>query len=205
VQVSIPPGDREYVDTYTKSVDIKQLNTLSPLSFLFVGLDSLADTVLVSSGRFVRSISDSGLRKIERNIAAIQQALRNMLSGGSRIVLSNCRRYWQLYNIGPQVGRRKDTGTTASVCIILPTADFASPQALINLIQERGPEYTFDEYNHMLTLQCKIDVRAETRATNRLSLLPGQQQNGMTSGQKTFDSDRTAYNDALIELHSFFM
>ena len=56
----------------------------------------------------------------------------------------------------------------------------------------------------MLTLQCKIDVRADTRASNRLSLLPGQQ-NGMTSGQKTFDSDRTAYNDALIELHSFFM
>lgn len=124
VQVSIPPGDREYVDTYTKSVDIKQLNTLSPLSFLFVGLDSLADTVLVSSGRFVRSISDSGLRKIERNIAAIQQALRNMLSGGSRIVLSNCRRYWQLYKIGPQVGHRKVAGT-APVCIILSTTDFA--------------------------------------------------------------------------------
>lgn len=124
MQVSIPPGDREYVDTYTKSVDIKQLNTLSPHSFLFVGLDSLADTVLVSSGRFVRSISDSGLRKIERNIAAIQQALRNMLSGGSRIVLSNCRRYWQLYKIGPQVGHRKVAGT-APVCIILSTTDFA--------------------------------------------------------------------------------
>lgn len=105
-----------------------------------------------------------------------------MLSGGSRIVLSSCRRYWQLYDIGPQT--------------------------LISEIQEKGPAFTFDEYNHMLTLQCKIDVRADTRANNRLSLLPGQlpgQQNGMTSGQKTFDSDRTAYNDALIELHSFFM
>jgi len=88
--------------------------------------------------------------------------------------------------------------------LVLTVDLFLSSQALINLIQERGPQFTFDEYNHMLTLQCKIDVRADTRASNRLSLLPGQQ-NGMTSGQKTFDSDRTAYNDALIELHSFFM
>lgn len=70
---------------------------------MFVGLDVLADTALVSSGRFVRAISDSGIKKIDRNIAAVQQALRNMLSAGSRIVLSSCRRYWKLYAIGPQV------------------------------------------------------------------------------------------------------
>lgn len=73
-------------------------------------------------------------------------------------------------------------------------------QALIGKIHAEGPEFNFEEYDHMLTLQCNIDTLADSRAEKRQSRL-----SGIAGQQPKFDADRTAYNDALIELHSFFM
>lgn len=76
------------------------------LRSILVGLDSLVDDVFVSSGRFVRSITSQGVGKLERNIAAAQQALRNVLPQGPKIVLEKSRRYWALFEQGPQVSRK---------------------------------------------------------------------------------------------------
>jgi hypothetical protein len=71
--------------------------------FIYIGLDKLTDRQLIASGRLVRGITSSGISKIQRNIGAIQQALRNMLPGGSAIVLNRSVQYWHMYEMGPQV------------------------------------------------------------------------------------------------------
>jgi exocyst complex component 4 len=74
--------------------------------FLFCGLGSLADQIMVSTGRHVRFATQFGVYKIQRNILAIQQTLRNITDGAEDAILSRAQRYWQLYEIGPKVSSR---------------------------------------------------------------------------------------------------
>lgn len=74
--------------------------------FLFCGLGSLADQIMVSTGRHVRFATQFGVYKIQRNILAIQQTLCNITDGAEDAILSRAQRYWQLYEIGPKVSSR---------------------------------------------------------------------------------------------------
>lgn len=70
---------------------------------------------------------------------------------------------------------------------------------MLEELQNRKPEFSFDEYNHMLNLQCKVDPKASQRLSTATS------QNNATGGVSThasIDADRTLYNDFLIDLHS---
>ncbi|KAJ9101966.1 hypothetical protein QFC20_005115 [Naganishia adeliensis] len=141
--------------------------------FLFCGLGSLADQIMVSTGRYVRFATQFGVYKIQRNILAIQQTLRNITDGAEDAILSRAQRYWQLYEIGPK--------------------------AMLEELQNKKPEFSFDEYNHMLNLQCKVDPKASQRMTLHSSQANA---NGSSSIPTAIDPDRTLYNDFLIDLHS---
>jgi exocyst complex component 4 len=70
---------------------------------------------------------------------------------------------------------------------------------MLEELQNRKPEFSFDEYNHMLNLQCKVDPKASQRLSTAAS------QNNATGGvsaHASIDADRTLYNDYLIDLHS---
>lgn len=70
---------------------------------MFCGLGALTDQVMVSSARFVRFATQFGVHKIERNILAIQQTLRNITDGAEDTNMDRAKRYWALYGIGPKV------------------------------------------------------------------------------------------------------
>lgn len=61
---------------------------------------------MVLTGRYVRFATQFGVYKIQRNILAIQQTLRNITDGAEDAILSRAQRYWQLYEIGPKVSSR---------------------------------------------------------------------------------------------------
>lgn len=75
--------------------------------FLFCGLGSLADQIMVSTGRYVRFATQFGVYKIHRNILAIQQTLRNITDGAEDAILDRAQRYWHLYELGPKVSVRR--------------------------------------------------------------------------------------------------
>jgi exocyst complex component 4 len=145
---------------------------------------------MVSTGRYVRFATRFGVYKIQRNILAIQQTLCNITEGADDSILSKAQRYWQLYDLGPKV--RKYLG------VIFCTDHLWSIQAMLEELQNQKPEFSFDEYNHMLNLQCKVDPKASQRFSS------GSQNNatGNVSTQPSIDADRTLYNDFLIDLHS---
>ncbi len=80
-------------------------------------------------------------------------------------------------------------------------------QAMLEQIHQHKAAYTFDEYNHMLNLQCKVDPRASLRLSG--INFGGANGNGgmmnmgrVRAGEGAVDSDRTVYNEYLIDLHS---
>jgi len=69
---------------------------------------------------------------------------------------------------------------------------------MLEELQTRKPEFSFDEYNHMLNLQCKIDPKASNRFSGSFQM----DSSGLSSSRSAVDADRTLYNDFLIDLHS---
>lgn len=72
--------------------------------FLFQGLGMLMDTMLVVAARKVKSINAAGVQKIRRNILALQQSLRSVLSDPAEADFARSTTYWDLYATGPKVG-----------------------------------------------------------------------------------------------------
>ena len=66
--------------------------------------------LLVTCGRSVRYATSHGVRKIERNMLAVQQALRNVVDRPEEADLGKAREYWSLFARGPKVRRTKTTG-----------------------------------------------------------------------------------------------
>jgi hypothetical protein len=85
-------------------------------SFLFCGLGSLADQIMVSTGRYVRFATQFGVYKIQRNILAIQQTLCNITEGADDSILSKAQRYWQLYDLGPKVSQNPTSSSVLTSC-----------------------------------------------------------------------------------------
>lgn len=73
---------------------------------------------------------------------------------------------------------------------------------MLEELQNKKPEFSFDEYNHMLNLQCKVDPKASQRMSMHSSQAGA---NGSSSIPTAIDPDRTLYNDYLIDLHSLAM
>lgn len=72
-------------------------------SFVFRGLGSLTDHVFIHSARSIKVVNPAGVRKIRRDILALQQALRTVGSSPDEGVLARSVAYWDLYDLGPKV------------------------------------------------------------------------------------------------------
>ncbi|KAJ4485935.1 Sec8 exocyst complex component-specific domain-containing protein [Lentinula aciculospora] len=112
--------------------------------FIFSGLGQLMEHALINGARYLRRPNVFGIRKILRNILALQQSVKT-LSVNSNENFDRAKRYFSLF--------------------------FLSPTA--NGIKQHQ-EYSFDDYQTMLALQCGVDPNPSdprqsmaTQATNR--------------------------------------
>ncbi|EIW86882.1 exocyst complex component sec8 [Coniophora puteana RWD-64-598 SS2] len=97
--------------------------------FAFLGLEDLMEHLLISNARFVRTANSYGVKKILRNILALQQSVK-MIRGHSEAEFDRAKGYYQLF--------------------------FLSPQDMLDSIRQKQM-HTFDEYKIMLNLQCGVD------------------------------------------------
>ncbi|OCF43069.1 exocyst complex component 4 [Kwoniella heveanensis CBS 569] len=100
-------------------------------SFIFRGLGQLVDQIFISSSKNIKMVNPAGVRKIKRNILALQQTLRGIKVASFEGGLERAVEYWNLYEKGP-----KD---------------------MLEDLKAGKPHFSFEDYNTMLNLQCKAE------------------------------------------------
>ncbi|KAJ7596856.1 exocyst complex component sec8 [Mycena floridula] len=107
-------------------------SSLSPPAkdFIFVGLGNLMEHILISSARHLRLPTVFGIKKISRNILALQQSIKTITDERSNSEFELAKKYYALF--------------------------FKTPQEMLDGIREHQT-FSFDEYQTMLTLQCGVD------------------------------------------------
>ncbi|KAK7468709.1 exocyst subunit [Stygiomarasmius scandens] len=113
-------------------------------NFVFAGLSGLMEHILISSARCLQHPNKFGIRKIMRNILALQQCVKTIASSKQSKDFERAKRYFSLF--------------------------FLSPQEMLEGIQKEQA-FSFDEYQTMLALQCGVDPNSSdprtSQATNR--------------------------------------
>ncbi|EGO02554.1 hypothetical protein SERLA73DRAFT_165642 [Serpula lacrymans var. lacrymans S7.3] len=105
--------------------------------FIFVGLGPLMEHLLISNARYIRFANKFGIKKIIRNILALQQSLKTVANGQQHTEFERAKAYYSLF--------------------------FLPPQDMLNGIRQKK-KFNFDEYKAILNLQCGVD-QGEDEAT----------------------------------------
>jgi exocyst complex component 4 len=83
-------------------VSLPALTAAYSCSFVLRGLGQLADHTFIQAARNIKVVNVAGVKKIKRDVLALQQSLRGMFSGDEG-VLSRSAAYWDMYDRGPKV------------------------------------------------------------------------------------------------------
>ncbi|EED77762.1 predicted protein [Postia placenta Mad-698-R] len=98
--------------------------------FIFEGLGHLLERLLVSNARYIRAANAFGMKKMMRNMLALQQNIKTITNDGHDAQFERAKRYYSLFSL--------------------------SPQNMLDSIRQKQ-EFSFDEYKAMLDLQCGVD------------------------------------------------
>ncbi|KAL6310091.1 Sec8 exocyst complex component-specific domain-containing protein [Sparassis latifolia] len=98
--------------------------------FVFEGLGQLLEHLLISNARYIRSANAFGIKKMMRNILALQQNIKTITEDSYDGEFERAKRYYSLFML--------------------------SPQDMLDSVRQKQ-EYSFDEYKTMLDLQCGVD------------------------------------------------
>ncbi|KAG5635065.1 hypothetical protein H0H81_012546 [Sphagnurus paluster] len=98
--------------------------------FVFAGLGHLMEHLLISNARHLRLPTSFGIKKIMRNILALQQSIKALTHNQPNIEFEKAKQYYSLF--------------------------FLSPQDMLDGIRKRQA-FSFDEYQTMLNLQCGVN------------------------------------------------
>ncbi|KAF5352783.1 hypothetical protein D9756_006065 [Leucocoprinus leucothites] len=106
---SLPPKERHYV---------------------FTGLGHLMEQMLISNARFLRLPNDYGIKKMMRNMLALQQSIKTLTNDEQNTEFERAKQYYSLY--------------------------YLAPQDMLDKIREKQT-FTFEEYKTMLSFQCGVN------------------------------------------------
>lgn len=135
-QLDHEPGepDPHVIDLNSDLAACEDCTTLSlperEKRFIFEGLGTLMEHLLISNARHVRFANDLGIKKIFRNILALQQNLKTLSDLPEDAEFGRARRYWELFLL--------------------------TPQQLLEGVKKK-PQFSFDDYKSMLYLRCGVD------------------------------------------------
>lgn len=113
--------------------------------FIFVGLGSLIDQLLITNARLLRLPTAFGIKKINRTMLALQQCIRSITDDQECSEFRQAKEYYSLF--------------------------FITPQEMLDGIRKKQA-FSFEEYQTMLNLQCGVDQtrtgdERTSRATDR--------------------------------------
>ncbi|KAK0506252.1 exocyst complex component sec8 [Armillaria luteobubalina] len=110
--------------------------------FIFVGLGYLMEHILIANARYLGVPTSFGIKKIIRNMLALQQSVK-AITNDQNSEFEKAKRYYTLF--------------------------FISPQAMLDGIRQKQL-FTFDEYLTMLRLQCGVDqTEGDPRASKAIN------------------------------------
>lgn len=98
--------------------------------FVFAGLGQLIEQLLIQNARYLRLVTKHGIKKIMRNMLALQQGIKVITQGQQSTQFDRAKRYYSLFHL--------------------------SPRELLETIRQKQ-EFSFEEYRTMLSLQCNVD------------------------------------------------
>ncbi|THH09197.1 hypothetical protein EW145_g2188 [Phellinidium pouzarii] len=121
-------------------------------TFVFEGLDTLMEELLISSARFIRYANFHGVKKILRNVIALRQNVKTLSSWSAETEFDRAREFYGLFSLGPQVY------LSFYILHLLtdPERKHAFIKALLDSIR-KTKKFRFEEYQAMLNLQCGVD------------------------------------------------
>jgi exocyst complex component 4 len=71
--------------------------------FVFEGLGTLMEHLLISNSRHIRFANAVGIQKIMRNMLAMQQNLKTITDASQDADFERARAYWNLFSLQPAV------------------------------------------------------------------------------------------------------
>ncbi len=72
-------------------------------SYVFTGLGHLMEQVLISNARLLRLPNDYGIKKMMRNMLALQQSIKTLTNDQQNTEFERAKQYYSLYYLTPQV------------------------------------------------------------------------------------------------------
>lgn len=126
--------DSHIVDLNSELVQCDEFTSASlPMNerqFVFAGLGHLMEHTLISNAHHLKLPNAFGIRKIIRNMLALQQSIKTLTNDQQHTEFERARRYYELF--------------------------FLTPQEMLDGIRQRQ-SFSFDEYQTMLNFQCGVD------------------------------------------------
>ncbi|CAG8500956.1 8518_t:CDS:10 [Ambispora leptoticha] len=116
--------------------------------FVFEGIDSLMEHVLISNATYIKSLNFSGVTKMKRNILALQQNLRNIVDTPNQVSFDRAQQYYELHRVGAA--------------------------NMLKLIREKGAVFSFEEYKTMLEIIYGIESEQQKHSSAARHESPSQ-------------------------------
>lgn len=71
--------------------------------FVFNGIGFLMDDLLIDNARYISLANALGMKKISRNVLALQQCVKTIVSNAHDGELLRAKQYYSLFSLNPQV------------------------------------------------------------------------------------------------------
>lgn len=112
--------------------------------------------MLIVKAKFIRRANVNGIKKMIRNILALQQSIKTITSDSRGADFERAKRYYSLFFKSPNVS------ITSNASIITDTLQ----KVMLEGIKAKQ-EFSFDEYHAMLKLQCGVDDSSGSQASDK--------------------------------------
>ncbi|KAI0756775.1 Sec8 exocyst complex component-specific domain-containing protein [Daedaleopsis nitida] len=100
-------------------------------SFAFEGIGHLMQHLLISNARFIQTANTFGIKKMMRNMLALQQNIKTISDDSTSAQFDRAKRYYSLFLL--------------------------KPPEMLDMVRNKQ-EFTFDEYKAILDLQCGVEL-----------------------------------------------
>merc|ERR1712223_212153 len=106
------------------------------IRYIFEGVSLLVAAIFIGAAMDIRKINENGVKKMCRNIFAVQHTLTSSITGSRETALDTAKQYYELCN--------------------------QRPQEILNGIVEKGPMYTQEEYANIIKLLNRSDITSSS-------------------------------------------
>ena len=117
------------------------------IRFAFEGMGHLMQHLLISNARHIHAVNVYGIKKMNRNMLALQQNIKTITDDSDSTQFERAKRYYSLFLLSPPVRWPLLAMRATTLISVL--------QELLDTVRQKQ-EFTFDEYKAILDLQCGV-------------------------------------------------